>query len=366
MDFYNTSHIHPKRVLVAMSGGVDSSVAAAICAEAGAEVIGVSMQLYDASGRSEHGDCCSPEDFEDARSVAQAMGFPHYVVNLQDRFAREVIDDFISEYRIGRTPNPCIRCNDALKFDALRIKAMELECDAVATGHYARISAAGPRLDLRTGIDMDRDQTYFLFTLTQTQMRQVMFPVGEMTKTQVREKAASFGLRVSDKAESREVCFVPNDDYIAFLESRIPESARVGKILDQLGNVLGEHQGVHRYTIGQRRGLGIAHPHPLYVTGIHPESGDIVVGAYDDLLSPGLIARRMNWIDGTPPQSGTPALVKIRYQHSGQQAKLFPREDGGCEIRFENPVRAIAPGQAAVAYDQDRVIGGGWIERALC
>lgn len=354
-----------KRILVAMSGGVDSSVAAALCCEAGHEVIGVSMKLYDADLPGPPEGCCSADDFDDARAVARKLDFPHYVVNLMERFANEVIANFITEYVAGRTPNPCILCNDALKFEALRAKAVELECDAMATGHYARIAQRRDRFALLAGLDATRDQSYFLFTLTQKQMPQVLFPVGELTKTQVRSKAAALGLAVSEKPESREICFVPNDDYAAFLEKRAPQAILPGQIVDREEKVLGEHQGIHRFTIGQRRGLGIAHSEPLYVVALDPVHARVVVGTVKDLESGGLIAHRMNWIEGAPPATGTEALVKIRYYHAGVRAWLEPEENDTCRIRFSEPLRAVAPGQAAVAYNGDRVIGGGWIERAL-
>jgi tRNA-specific 2-thiouridylase len=350
---------------MAMSGGVDSSVAAALCMEAGHEVIGVSMRLYDARECTDFGSCCSPDDFDDARSVAQQLGFPYYVLNLEKRFEKDVIDNFVVEYLQGRTPIPCIHCNDLLKFEALKTKAAELECDAVATGHYARVVSKNGSLNLLKGIDDTRDQSYFLFTLTQDQMKHIYFPVGEMTKVKVREEAVRFGLKVAHKSESREICFVPNDDYAAFLESRQPNIRTAGKIVNRQGETLGEHLGIHRFTVGQRKGLGISNPVPLYVLELQPETGNVVVGTKDQLLVSGLIAGKFNWCSGNPPTTETEAVVKIRYKHPGVPAQIMPDDKGGCIVRFKKPVEAVAPGQAAVAYDGDRVIGGGWIERAL-
>jgi tRNA-uridine 2-sulfurtransferase len=355
-----------ERILVAMSGGVDSSVAAALLAERGAEVIGVSMHLHTEGGEREQGNnCCSPDDFEDARSVAHEMGFPYYVLNLRDQFKREVIDRFVGEYLAGRTPNPCILCNDALKFEALRKKAVELECVAVATGHYAQIERIDGRYGLFRGIDNDRDQSYFLFTLTQMQMAQVRFPVGGLTKSQVRSEAVRLGLRVAEKSESREICFIPDDDYAGYVSRSSLNRETAGRIVDKDGNALGEHSGYHQYTIGQRRGLGIAYSEPLYVLAIRPDVNEVVVGVQDELLSNGLIASKMNWLDGEPPEKGTAAFVKIRYMHSGVDAELNPLPNQECEVRFAKPIRAVAPGQAVVAYLGDRVLGGGWIERAV-
>lgn len=348
-----------------MSGGVDSSVAAALLHEAGHHVVGISMRLYDASRESEHGQCCSPEDFEDARRIAQILGFPYYVLNLTERFAREVVRNFVSEYMAGRTPNPCVHCNDSLKFETLRQKAVELECDAMATGHYARITETDGRFSLRKGLDPTKDQSYFLFTLTQPQMGQVLFPLGGLTKAAVRQKADELGLPVAEKSESNEICFVPGDDYVSFLENREAFVVRPGKIINRRGDVLGDHPGVHRFTIGQRKGLGVPYSEPLYVLEIRPEEGVVVVGVRDELAARGLYASRMNWLDGFPPEPGTEAHVKIRYRHRGVPARLHPDSGGGCEIRFFTPVEAVAPGQAAVACVGDRIIGGGWIERAL-
>lgn len=350
---------------MAMSGGVDSSVTAAICHEAGYEVVGVSMRLYDASDQSACGSCCSPDDFDDARAVAGKMGFPYYVLNLADLFQKEVIGNFVDEYLKGRTPNPCIHCNNDLKFTALLDKAAQLECRYMATGHYARIERTDGRWGLFRGDDPTRDQSYFLFTMTQKQMDTVRFPIGAMAKTEVRAKAAELGLNVAEKAESREICFVPDDDYVAFLESKIPRIAREGKILNRRGEQLGTHQGVHRYTVGQRKGLGISNPTPLYVLQLRPGENIVVVGDEAELYSNGLYAAGMNWPPDTVPEAGTEVLVKIRYKHAGVPAKVYPDGAGGCEFRFEKPVKAVAPGQAAVAYVNDEVIGGGWIERAL-
>lgn len=357
--------MNPRRILVAMSGGVDSSVAAALCVEAGYEVIGVSMKLHDNTGQAAEDSCCSMEDFEDARAVAQKLGFPYYVLNMKKQFEKTVVEQFFSEYAAGRTPNPCIHCNDAIKFEALRNKAYELDCGLLATGHYARIVEQDGNYSLLKGIDKTKDQSYFLFTLTQNQMKHIRFPVGGFTKSQVRKKAADLELSVAQKSESLEICFVPDDDYATMFEQNYPHLVRPGNIVDLQGNELGEHQGIHRFTVGQRKGLGIAHSEPLYVLAIRHETSEVLVGTRSQQGENGLMARNMNWTHGQAPEPDTSANVKIRYRHNGVKARLYPTNDGDCEIKFEQPIRAIAPGQAAVAYHEDRVIGGGWIERAI-
>lgn len=357
--------MNSNRILVAMSGGVDSSVAAALCLEAGYEVVGVSMKLHDYKGETPDDSCCSMEDFEDARAVAQKLGFPYYVLNLKTVFAKTVVDNFFSEYAAGRTPNPCIHCNDAIKFEALRKKAHELDCGLLATGHYARIIERHGKYSLLKGIDETKDQSYFLFTLTQPQMRHIRFPVGGLTKTEVRKKAADLGLSVAEKSESLEICFVPDDDYATMFEKNYPHLVRPGKIVTSAGDVLGKHDGIHRFTVGQRKGLGIAHSEPLYVLAIRPDTNEVVVGVRNEQGANALIAKDMVWTEGYAPELGTIADVKIRYRHTGVAARLYPKNESTCEMRFDSPIRAIAPGQAAVAYQQDRVIGGGWIERAM-
>ena len=349
------------RVLAAMSGGVDSSVAAALLVQQGHEVVGVSMKLHHAK-TDRDGACCTLDDFNDARAVADRLGIAHYVVNLVERFDQCVIADFLSEYAKGRTPNPCIRCNDHLKFRALMHKADELECDALATGHYAIIRQSGDGFDLLRGADPTRDQSYFLFTLTGQQMRRVLFPVGEIAKDAVRGIAREMNLPVAEKSESREICFVPDDDYRGWIEQHHREMIRPGRLVDKNGKVLGKHNGVHRFTIGQRKGLGISHPTPLYVIALRPESGEVVVGDNDDLMRSSLVADAFQFSRGVPEALGQRLLVKIRYNHPGVFGTMTQLDDRRMRIDFERPVRAITPGQAAVVYDGDRVVGGGWIE----
>jgi len=360
-----------RRVLVAMSGGVDSSVAAALLCEQGYDVVGVAMRLApDAPPNTakRRGTCCSHDDFEDARRVSERMGFPFYVVDLRADFGARVIGNFVSEYLAGRTPNPCVMCNREIKFDRLWSRANALKADFIATGHYARISrdAAG-RYHLLRAIDSSKDQSYFLFTLGQTELSRTLFPLGDMTKTEVRARARALGLANADKPESQEICFVPDGDYARFVERLAPEGAiREGWITDDDGNTLAGHAGIHRFTVGQRRGLGIASGEPLYVREIRPDSGEVVVGRRDGLNSRGLIARDVELVDPTTLEAGgSDVEVKIRYRHPGLPARLTLSSPGTAEVRFVSDGPAVTPGQACVFYRGDEVVGGGFIERAL-
>ncbi|AJE02612.1 tRNA 2-thiouridine(34) synthase MnmA [Geobacter pickeringii] len=356
-----------QRIVVAMSGGVDSSVAAALLKEEGHEVIGISMQVWDyskftAPDGEKFGTCCSLDDIYDARRVAEQVGIPFYVVNFEEEFQRLVIDDFVDEYFRGRTPNPCVRCNERIKFALLLHKARELGADYLATGHYARIEGGEDgRLHLLRGLDPGKDQSYFLFTLTQEQLGRILFPLGGMTKPEVRQLAARYALRVAEKGESQEICFVPDNDYVRFLEEERGAGEMAGEIVDRAGNVLGRHEGTYRYTVGQRRGLGIAHPHPLYVVGVDAARRQVIVGPKEELLAAGLTAANVTWI--APPAAETvEATCKIRYRHHPVPCLVTVREGGRAEVRFREPEKSVTPGQAVVFYAGDEVLGGGWIE----
>jgi tRNA-specific 2-thiouridylase len=356
-----------KRVVVAMSGGVDSSVTAALLQEQGYQVIGISMQVWDyskftAPEGEKFDTCCSLDDIHDARRVAEQLGIPFYVVNFEEEFHRLVIDDFVQEYFLGRTPNPCVRCNQWLKFELLLKKARELDADFLATGHYARVEQGGDgRWRLRTGLDERKDQSYFLFTLTQEQLSRTLFPLGGLSKPQVRELATRFALRVAAKGESQDVCFVPDGDYVRFLEEIKGQGLLSGDIVAEDGTVLGRHQGIYRYTVGQRRGLGIAHPEPLYVLRLDAGRSQVVVGPRHSLFLEGLTANRVNWLR-EPATSPITAACKIRYRHRAVPCQIWPLPEQRAEVRFLEPEKGVTPGQAVVFYDGDEVIGGGWIE----
>ena len=355
-----------KRIVVAMSGGVDSSVTAALLKEQGHEVIGMTMQIWDYSTFTvDHGEtfgtCCSLDDVYDARRVAESIGIPFYVVNFENDFQRTVIDRFCDDYFAGRTPNPCVLCNQVLKFELLLRRARELEADHLATGHYARIIAEDDRFALRKGRDPAKDQSYFLFTLTQAQMGRVLFPLGDMTKEEVRVHAARLQLRVAEKAESQDICFVPDGDYVRFLEEERGSGRMDGEIVHVSGQVLGRHLGTYRYTIGQRRGLGIAWPQPLYVTGIDAENRRVVVGEKEHLSCGELTVHKVEW-GGAEPSEPLRAACRIRYRHREVPAMITPLSGGRARVRFDVPQQGVTPGQVAVFYEGDRVLGGGWIE----
>lgn len=360
-----------KRVVVAMSGGVDSSTALALLVEQGYECIGVSMQLWDYSKKNDtgaalEGSCCTLDDINDARRVAEGLGVPFYLVNVEDVFSREVVDYFVSAYLGGTTPNPCIKCNQILKFEVLLKKALNLEADFLATGHYARILDAPWGKKLVQGVDPSKDQSYFLFTMTQHQLERVLFPVGGLTKAEVRERARSLGLRTSEKAESQEICFVEEPSYADFLSTRIDLPA--GDIVDPQGRVLGPHKGLFNYTIGQRKGLNLSGG-PFYVVDIDTAKNRLVVGPIEMLYSKGLVANEVNWINPEARQKALEGLVgvsaKIRYRHQGAECSVSILPDGKIKADFAEPQKAVAPGQAVVIYKDDEVLGGGWIECAL-
>ena len=345
------------KVVVAMSGGVDSSVAAALLKQEGHQVIGVTMQI------------CSPPKCditaaEDAKKVADKLGIPHQVMDFSDIFAQKVIAEFCEEYSQGRTPNPCVRCNRYIKFGILRERAGGLGADFTATGHHARIEkdeAKGLYL-LQRGADQNKDQSYFLYALTQEQLRYTMFPIGNLTKEKVREIAREMELPVATRLESQEICFIPEGNYANFLKNYIPQAAEPGPILDEQGNRLGSHRGIMSYTIGQRKGLGISSTEPLYVIAIEPERNAIVVGGRDRVFGDELIAARLNWIATAKPTQPITVKARIRYRHRETEATVKPLDESRVSVKFKEPQMAITPGQAIVFYDGDIVLGGGTIE----
>lgn len=354
-----------KRVVVAMSGGVDSSVTAALLQEQGHEVIGMTMQIWDYSRFTAHhgetfGSCCSLDDVYDARRVAEGLGIPFYVVNFEKDFQRLVIDRFCDDYFAGRTPNPCVLCNQVLKFELLLRKARELEADWLATGHYAQITEGAKGYTLRKGVDANKDQSYFLYTLTQEQMARVRFPLGGMSKEEVRAHAERFDLRVAQKAESQDICFVPDGDYVRFLEEERGSGRLDGEIVHVSGQVLGRHQGTYRYTVGQRRGLGIAWPQPLYVVGIDAETKRVLVGEAEQLKVRELTACEVVWGSSAPTEPFA-AGCRIRYRQQEVPAQIFPLPERQARVVFDQPQQGVTPGQAAVFYRGDAVLGGGWI-----
>jgi tRNA-specific 2-thiouridylase len=353
------------RIIVAMSGGVDSSVAAALLAREGHEVIGLSMQLYDQrEGQVRFGTCCTIDDLHDARRVAARIGIPHYIVNFERQFSDQVISNFVREYVNGRTPIPCVHCNGDLKFATLAERAGAFDAQWVATGHYARVrrDETTGRFELLRGVDPAKDQSYFLFTLDQAQLAHAMFPVGALDKAAVREYARALGLPVAEKPDSHEICFVPDGDHAAFLERHGAGLAR-GPIRDVSGEVVGHHDGVHRFTVGQRKGLGLSSPIRLYVVGIDAAAQTVTVGPRAALEQRTLHAAGVNWIAGAPPAAGTRVTAQIRHRHPEAAATLYPGADGTVDVEFDEPQHAVAPGQAAVFYDGSMVVGGGWIEK---
>jgi tRNA-specific 2-thiouridylase len=349
-----------------MSGGVDSSVAAALLAEQGHEVIGLSMQLYDQSeGQTSFGSCCSIDDLHDARRVAAAINIPHYIVNFEKQFDEQVVSNFIREYAAGRTPLPCAHCNSDLKFATLADRARGFGADAVATGHYARVErdAATGRYLLKRGVDPGKDQSYFLFSLTQDQLARALFPVGDRPKDEVREHARRLRLPVADKPDSQEICFIPDNDYRSFVTRSVPEAAREGVVVDEHGTVVGSHAGIHRFTVGQRKGLGLAAPtaEPMYVLALRPAEQQVVVGPKSSLEQTRLTASGVNWIVAEPA-GPVRAAVQIRHRHQAAPATVRSLGDAHAEVVFDTPQLAVTPGQAVVFYDGDAVVGGGWID----
>jgi tRNA-specific 2-thiouridylase len=350
-------------IVVAMSGGVDSSVAAALLAEQGHDVIGLSMQLYDQSGDTTFGSCCTLDDLHDARRVAAAIGIPHYILNFEQQFQDTVVSNFVREYAAGRTPLPCAHCNSDLKFSTLLDRARGLGAEHVATGHYARVEQrADGRWQLRRSADSEKDQSYFLFSLTQDQLARAVFPVGGLAKPDVRLHARRLGLSVAEKPDSQEICFVPDGDYAAFVARNEPAVARAGAIVDERGHELGRHGGVHRFTVGQRKGLGVSSPAPLYVLKIEAESGTVTVGDRSALDKRTLTASGVNWISAEAPADWLDVSAQIRHRHRPASARVRALASARAELEFVEPQPAITPGQAVVFYDGDVVVGGGWID----
>ncbi len=355
------------RVVVAMSGGVDSSVTAALLREQGYDVVGITLQLYDhGQARGRKGACCAGQDIHDARRVADALDMPHYVLNYERRFRESVIDDFADSYLAGETPIPCVRCNQTVKFRDLLDVARDLGAQALATGHYARRTVGPDGPELHRAADLERDQSYFLFATTRAQLQYLRFPLGDMAKAEVRAHAARFSLLVADKADSQDICFVPRGSYAETIARLRPDATRPGDIVDLDGRVLGRHQGVIHYTVGQRRGLGLGGGAALYVARIEPESGRVVVGPREALLTTRVPIRDLNWLGpGAVPADGLAARVKLRSTQAPLPARVFASADGGgAEVVLEEAEAGVAPGQACVIYDGERLLGGGWITRA--
>ncbi len=354
-----------KKVVVAMSGGVDSSVTAALLLEEGYEVIGITMRLMDINkeGGKEQ-SCCGLEAVQEAKQVAEKLKIPHYVLNLEEEFEREVIEYFCREYSRGRTPHPCILCNQKLKFGRLLEKAKGLGIDLLASGHYARVDydAEKDRYLLKRGRDRAKDQSYVLFNLTQEQLGHILLPLGGLEKREVRERARGLGLRVHARPDSQEICFIPDGDYGNFLRQRMPGIMKPGPIVDKKGKVLGRHQGIHLFTIGQRRGLGMAAGRPLYVISIDREERTVIVGESEDICRRELIAAEVNWIARDKLIKPRLVKAKIRYRHSLAEATLIPLGEGEVKVKFSSPQQAITPGQAVVFYQGEEVLGGGWIK----
>jgi tRNA-specific 2-thiouridylase len=357
----------PDRVVVAMSGGVDSSVAAALLQKEGLAVVGLTMRLYDRPGTESVPDGPGIDRGEEARydagRIAEILGIPFHTADLRRTFERTVVAEFIAEYNRGRTPNPCLRCNPLVKFDSLLRRAAELGAGRIATGHYARVDFDGERRRwrLKKAVDSDKDQSYFLYGLGQLALSRTRFPLGGLRKPEVREIARRFGLPAAERPESQEICFIPDDDYAAFLRRRIPETFRPGKIVDGEGREIGRHSGFLHFTVGQRKGMGIAAAHPLYVVSLDAASNTVVAGPNEVLFRKSLVAENINWVSVAGLEGSTRAEVKIRSRHEGAAATLRPAGEGAVAVEFDEPQRAITPGQAAVFYDGDTVLGGGII-----
>lgn len=356
---------------MAMSGGIDSSVAAILLHEEGYEVVGITMKTWDYASSGTNGKetgCCSLDSINDARSIAVRFGFPHYILDIRGEFGDAVIDNFVNEYLAGRTPNPCVMCNTHIKWEALLKRADMLNCDFIATGHYAKVRAENGRYVISRGHDVNKDQSYVLWGVSQDCLSRTLFPVGGFEKPRIKEMAREMGLHeLANKSESYEICFIPDNDYRSFLKNRRPElesQLEGGYFIDSNGNILGKHRGYPFYTIGQRKGLELAAGEALYVTGINPESNTVTVGPLEELHRSEMWVRDLNLIKFDHVPQGMEALTKIRYKDPGTYSSLF-EDTGHIKVIFHAPVKAIAPGQSAVFYDGEDVIGGGFIEKAV-
>ena len=358
------------RIVVGMSGGVDSSVAAALLVEQGCDVVGITMRVWPRQEADEptkrFGSCCGTGAVEDARQVARTLGIPHYLLSMDDEFNQKVIDHFVDSYGKGQTPIPCLSCNSNLKFGSLLGRARAWDAAAVATGHYARVArdpSTGRHLLLRPK-DLRKDQTDFLWPLTQAQLGAARFPIGELTKDEVRARARRLALVTADKPESQDICFVPDDDYRGFLRRRAPEVFRPGAVVDRLGTTLGAHGGIAGFTVGQKRGLGLAAGRPLYVIDLDPERNTVTVGGAAELERDRLVATAVNFIACAPPTSPLRVAAKIRHSHQPAPATVRALQGDAAEVVFDTPQRAVSPGQSVVFYDGDVVVGGGVISRS--
>lgn len=355
-----------KKVVVGMSGGVDSSVAALLLKEQGYDVIGVTMQIWQDEGREfqeEQGGCCGLSAVEDAEKVARMIDIPYYVMNFKDEFRRNVMDYFVEEYLRGRTPNPCIACNRYVKWESLLRRSMEIGADYIATGHYARVEElANGRFAIRNSVTATKDQTYALYNLTQYQLSHTLMPVGEFTKEEIREIARENKLPIAHKPDSQDICFVPDGDYAGFIQRAVPERVPgPGNFVTPDGTVLGRHLGITHYTVGQRKGLGLAMGHPVFVTEIRPELNEVVIGEAEDVFTKELTCRQINFMSVENLTQPRRVLAKVRYAHKGQWGLLEKTGEDTLKCTFEEPVRAVTPGQAAVFYDGEYVLGGGTI-----